>query len=386
MELSKLVQATSGSIIRKFFNAAAGMEDVISFSIGEPNFIAPKPVIEDAVKWLHEGKTHYTDNAGVKDLRDAIAEYHQNLHADPDKEILVTCGATEAIELALFTLVNPGEEVILVSPAWQPYFCQIQMCGAICKPVIAKEENNFVVDPKDVEAAITEKTRCIIINSPSNPTGAVIDRETMKKLAEIIRKHDLFVISDEIYSRLIYTDEPYTSITEFEGMRERTVYINGFSKMLAMPGWRLGYAITTPEIFIGMKKMHENGVSCLSEPLQRSAAYALRYCQKEIEDMRLQYLRRRNLICKLINDIPGLSCRTPQGAFYVMMNIQELMKQTGMSTEDLAMDILQKKHVITVPCSGFGPGGDGLLRLTYAASDEAIIEGIGRIRDYVSAL
>ena len=300
--------------------------------------------------------------------------------------MLITCGATEAIQLALFALVNPGEEVILVTPAWPNYFGQISMCGAVLKAVIAKEENDFVPTVEDIEAAITEKTKLIILTSPSNPTGAVIDYETNKRLAELICKHNLYVISDEIYSRFVYTEEPYTSITSFEGIRERAVYVSGVSKMLAMPGWRIGYAISTPEIIAGMKKMHENGVSCLPEPLQRSAAYALKNCQADIEYMRKEYLERRDLICEMINAVPGMSVKVPKGAFYAMVNVKELMRRTGLDTEPLAMEILKNTHVITVPASGFGPGGDGYLRMSYATSKEGIQEGLSRIHKYVDSL
>lgn len=387
MEMSKLVQATPGSVIRRLFNAAEGMTDAISFSIGEPSFVAPNPAIEDAVKWLRMGKTHYTDNAGLRELREAVAQYHANdLKPNPNGEVLITCGATEAIQLALFALVNPGEEVILVSPAWPNYFGQIRMCGAVLKPVIAKEKNDFVPTPEDVEAAITDKTKLIILTSPSNPTGAVIDRDTCQRLAKIICEHNLYVISDEIYSRIVYTDEPYTSITSFEGIRERAVYVNGVSKMLAMPGWRIGYAISTPEIIAGMKKMHENGVSCLPEPLQRSAAYALEHCQPDITEMRKQYLERRDLICRMINETPGMSIKSPKGAFYAFVNVKELMRRTGLDTEPLTVEILKNTHVVTVPASGFGPGGDGYVRMSYANTLGNIEEGMSRIQKYVSSL
>ena len=387
MGMSKLVQETAGSVIRRLFNAADGMSDAISFSIGEPSFVAPNSAIEDTVKWLRMGKTHYTDNAGLRELREAVAEYHANdLKPNPNGEVLITCGATEAIQLALFALVNPGEEVILVSPAWPNYFGQIRMCGAVLKPVIAKEENDFVPTPEDVEAAITDKTKLIILTSPSNPTGAVIDRSTCKKLAKIICEHNLYVISDEIYSRIVYSDEPYSSITSFEGVRERAVYVNGVSKMLAMPGWRIGYAISTPEIIAGMKKMHENGVSCLPEPFQRSAAYALKNCQPDIEEMRQQYLERRNLICKMINEVPGMSVKPPKGAFYAFVNVKELMRRTGLDTEPLTVEILKNTHVVTVPASGFGPGGDGYVRMSYANTLENIEEGMNRIHKFVSSL
>ena len=214
MELSRLAQNLGGSVIREMFNEALKMEDTISFTVGEPDFVTPKPIIDEACKCWEEGMTHYTPNSGVLDLRKAIAEYHAgDLKPDPDNEIMVSCGATEAIQMALFTLVNPGEEVIVITPAWPNYFGQIGMCGAVMKVVPAREENHFIPDPDDIKNAITDKTKAIILNSPSNPTGAVMDYDTCKAIAEILRDKDIYVIADEIYSRLVYSDQPYTSIT-----------------------------------------------------------------------------------------------------------------------------------------------------------------------------
>ena len=387
MELSKLAQNLGGSVIREMFNEALKMKDTISFTVGEPDFVTPKPIIDEACKCWEEGMTHYTPNSGVLDLRKAIAEYHAgDLRPDPEAEIMVSCGATEAIQMALFTLVNPGEEVIVITPAWPNYFGQIGMCGAGMKVVPAREENHFIPDPDDIKNAITDKTKAIILNSPSNPTGAVMDHDTCKAIAEILRGRDIYVIADEIYSRLVYSDQPYTSITSFDGMMEKTVYISGFSKMFAMTGWRLGYAIAKPEIIKNMTKLHENGASCLPAPSQMAAAYGLQHCIPEIENMRLSYLRRRDLICSLIEETPGLSIKKPEGAFYAFVNAKELCKKTGLNSKDLCMDILKKTGVVTVPGSGFGDGGEGFIRITYATSDENIKKGFERIKGYVGGI
>lgn len=387
MELSKLAQNLGGSVIREMFNEALKMKDTISFTVGEPDFVTPKPIIDEACKCWEEGMTHYTPNSGVLDLRKAIAEYHAgDLRPDPEAEIMVSCGATEAIQMALFTLVNPGEEVIVITPAWPNYFGQIGMCGAVMKVVPAREENHFIPDPDDIKNAITDKTKAIILNSPSNPTGAVMDHDTCKAIAEILRDRDIYVIADEIYSRLVYSDQPYTSITSFDGMMEKTVYISGFSKMFAMTGWRLGYAIAKPEIIKNMTKLHENGASCLPAPSQMAAAYGLQHCIPEIENMRLSYLRRRDLICSLIEETPGLSIKKPEGAFYAFVNAKELCKKTGLNSKDLCMDILKKTGVVTVPGSGFGDGGEGFIRITYATSDENIKKGFERIKGYVGGI
>jgi len=387
MELSNLAQNLGGSVIREMFNEALKMEDTISFTVGEPDFITPKPIIDEACRCWELGLTHYTPNSGVAELRQAIAEYHANdLRPDPESQIMVSCGATEAIQMALFTLVNPGDEVIVVTPAWPNYFGQIGMTGAILKTVPAREENGFVPDPDDIRAAITPKTKVIILNSPSNPTGAVIDRDTCRALAELLRERDIYVISDEIYSRLVYADEGYTSLTSFDGMMEKTVYISGFSKMFAMTGWRLGYAIARPDIIRNMTKLHENGASCLPAPSQLAAAVGLRTCLSEIDTMRESYRRRRDLVCSLINDIPGMSIRPPKGAFYAFTNIKPIAAATGMTSREFCMDLLKKTGVVIVPGSGFGECGEGFVRITYATSDENIVRGMGRMKDYVGGL
>lgn len=385
MKLSNIAQSLGGSIIREMFNEALKMKDTISFTVGEPDFVTPRPIIDEACKQWQAGLTKYTPNAGVIELRKAIASYHaENLKPDPESEIMVSCGATEAIQMALFSMVNPGDEVIIITPAWPNYFGQVGMTGAIVKEVPAREENGFVVDVDDLKRAFSDKTKAIILNSPSNPTGAVIDKDTCKALAELLREKNCYIIADEVYSRLVYDEEGYTSITSFDGIMDKTIYINGFSKMFAMCGWRLGYAIGKSDVIHAMTKLHENGASCLPAPSQLAAAMALYTCDDEVERMRAAYLRRRDLICSLINDIDGISCRVPKGAFYAFTNI----KQLGMDSKTFCMDLLKKKGVVTVPGVGFSLNGstDGYVRFTYATSEENITEGLRRVKAYVEAL
>lgn len=240
--------------------------------------------------------------------------------------------------MAMFALVDPGDEVVLVTPAWPNFFGQIAMTGARLVSVPAREENYFVPDPDDIKKAITDKTKMVIINSPSNPTGAVIDPDTAKEIADILRERDVYVISDEIYSRLIH-DGKNTSITSFEGLREKTVYINGFSKMFAMTGWRLGYAIADARIIRNMTRLHESGVSCLPAPTQYAAAYAMEHGQIWIDEMEQSYRTRRDLLCSLIDAIPGISVRKPKGAFYAFCNVNPILKATGMNSKEFCMDL-----------------------------------------------
>jgi len=382
LELSKLAKSSGGSIIRKMFNEAIKITDKVNFTVGEPDFITPKPIIDAACKGWQAGLTHYTPNAGILELRQEIAKYEKKFDADPESQILVTAGGTEAIQLALFTLVNPGEEVILITPAWPNYFGQINMCGAKIKVVEASEENGFIAPAESIKKAINKNTKAIIINSPSNPTGSVIDPATIRQYAELLGNEDLFIISDEVYNKIVYDNQPYSSLADYPELYEKMVYINSFSKMFAMTGWRLGYAISTPEIIRNMTKLHENGASCLPAPCQMGAAEGLRSCQDEIEKMRLNYEHRRDLIYQLVNDIDGISCKKPKGAFYAFVNI----KETGMKSEEFCIDLLKKTGVVSVPGSGFGSNGEGFVRFTYATSEENITEGLRRVRNYLTGL
>ncbi|WRS26174.1 pyridoxal phosphate-dependent aminotransferase [Oscillospiraceae bacterium MB08-C2-2] len=379
-QLSDIARNTRASLIRVMFNEALKIQDKISFTVGEPDFITPQPIIDEACAALQKGLTHYTPNKGVPELISAIADYHKNdLRPDPQTEIMCTCGAMEALQLAVLTLIDPGDEVLLVTPTWANYFGHVAMSGGIVKEVCAREENDFIPTVEDFKKAITPKTKLVILNSPTNPTGAVIDAQTLRELAALFVEHDLFVISDEIYSKLVYDGITCTSITSFPNMRERTVYISGFSKMFAMTGWRLGYAIARPDIIAAMTKLHENSASCLPAPTQLAAAKGLAYCLEDVEIMRQSYERRRNLICGLLNDIDGISIRVPKGAFYAFVNI----KNTGMPSMDFCMDLLRKTGVVIVPGTAFGDAGEGYVRITYATSDQNITEGMARLKKYM---
>jgi hypothetical protein len=382
MELSKLARSLGNSTVREMYEKARTIENPVSFTLGEPDFITPEPIIEEACRNWMAGKTHYTPNRGIPELCSAISEYHKNdIAPDPNSQIMVSCGATEALQIALLTLVDPGDEVIVCTPVWPNYFGQIAMAGAICKPVPLYEENNFMPDPDDIKKAITPKTKLLMLNFPSNPTGAVLDYDSSKALADIVLNNNIFVLTDEIYSRIVF-DETNTSITSFPGIMDRCVYVSGFSKMFAMTGWRLGYAISTPEIISQMAKMHENSASNLPEPSQMAAAYGLRHCDSAIGRMRDSYHERRDLICGLLNEIPGVSIRVPKGAFYAFVNVKELQKQLGMTTRELCFDLVEKIGVVIVPGTGFGEAGDGFVRITYAVSRENICEGMARFKDY----
>lgn len=380
MQLSQLARNMGGSAIRAMYNEALKMTDTVSFTVGEPDFVTPQVVIDEACDAWQKGLTHYTPNAGIPELRKAIAEYHKDdLKPDFQNEILVSCGAMESLQLALLALADPGDEVIMITPAWANYFGHIAMCGAVLKEVRVNEETEFVPTVDQMREAITPKTKLVMINSPSNPTGAVIDAETAKGLAELFVEKDLFVISDEIYSRLVYDGLKYTSIVSFPGMRERTVYVSGFSKMFAMTGWRLGYSIANQEIIRAMTKLHENSASCLPAPTQLAGAKALRDCQGEVDRMRDIYERRRNLIFDLVSDMPGLKVSKPKGAFYLFVSI----KDTGMKSQEFCMDLLHKTGVVTVPGTGFGEAGEGYIRLSYATSEDNIKEGMRRMKKYL---
>jgi len=382
MKLSDLANGMAVSAAREMFDLMRAMTDTVNFTLGEPDFVTPRPVIDAACDAWREGRTFYTPNCGVAGLRQAIADYHKGgLAPDPETQIIVTCGATEALQTALFTVANPGDEVILITPAWPNFYGQIRMCGAIPKIVPAREQNDFMPDPDDIKNALTAKTRAIIINSPSNPTGAVVDRDTYGRIVEILRERDIFIIADEVYSRLIYGTE-HISISEFPEVWDKTIYINSFSKMLAMTGWRLGYAIAAPGVVANMAKLHEYGASCLPEPSQLAAAHALYTQDAEIERMRAAYERRRDLICDEISKISGMSCRAPKGAFYLFPNITG----TGLNSRDFCMELLRATGVAAVPGSGFGEGGEGYIRMCYATSEENIREGMLRMRRFMEGL
>lgn len=382
-ELSKITKTVTLSPIRQMFNKAIGMTDVISFTVGEPDFNTPRHVVDAAVQALYNGEHHYTPNAGILPLRQAISKTTQKSHGicyDPESQVVVTAGGMEALMLTMLAILDPGDEMILSDPCWTNYSRQVLICGA--KPVFVEvgEENSFHFDPEELEAAITDKTKAFIVNSPSNPTGGIANKPLLEKLAEIAIRHDLYVISDEVYSSLTYEDNRVFSIASLPGMAERTIVINSFSKTYAMTGWRVGYAMGPADIIRNMVKLQENVAACVNSAAQYGAIAALEGSQEPLHEMQAAYRRRRELIVEGFAGIKGLSCFAPQGAFYALVNVSA----TGMKAVDFATDLLEKERVIVVPGHAFGEKSDCYVRLSFATSEEAIREGIARIARYMA--
>lgn len=380
--LSALCTSVTASPIREMFNMAAGMDDVISFTVGEPDFDTPAHIVEAAVEALRRGEHHYTPNAGILPLRQAIGDTVRKSNGityDPDSQIMVTAGGMEALALILMSILDPGDEVILCDPGWTNYSRQVLIAGG--KPVFVSvdADTNFQFDPKALEAAITPKTKAFIINSPANPTGGVAEPALLQKYAQIAMRHDLYVISDEVYSMLTYDGCAPVSIATLPGMMERTMIVNSFSKTYAMTGWRVGYALGPEPIISCMVRLQENVAACVNSAAQYGAIAALRGTQEPLKDMQNQYARRRKIVADGFAAIDGLSCFAPQGAFYAFVDISA----TGMTAKEFAMDLLEKAKVIVVPGHAFGEGSNGYVRLSFAASEETIREGIRRIAKYM---
>ena len=377
--LSTAAQNALPSGIRRMFELAKHYPDAINLTLGEPGFIAPDHVIEASVKALREGKTKYTPNAGIKPLRDALAHklwVENGIKCDPDKNLIVTAGATQALMLAMVTLVNPGDEVIIQGPNWPDYRGQIDMVNA--RTVYAKvdEKNDFKMTADVIEPLITEKTKLIIINSPSNPTGGVLDEEDLLKIAELVKKYKLFVISDEPYEKLVYDGFRQKSLAAIPGLEDYVLTINSFSKTFAMTGFRVGYICANEHIVENLIKLHENMIASVPEPMQMAAVEAVYHGEEDVRRMVEYYDRNRRLIVEGLNEIKGFSCLLPRGAFYVFPNITGF----GMSSVEAAEYILEKTHVVTSPGSAFGPDGEGYIRICYASKHEDIKEALARMR------
>lgn len=383
--LAKRISSVESSAIRRMVGKSYGLDNVISFAFGEPDFITPEHIIEAGVRALQDGRTFYTPNAGIPELRDAIAaSYGPRGMAYSRDNVIVTVGGCEALLLSVLTLLDPGDEVIISNPYWANYNGFVSEMYA--KPVLVDvyEKNDFMFDPDDIKKAITPKTKAILMNFPSNPTGGLATRENLEAIAQLAIQHDLYVITDEMYRRLIYTDEEFVSIAEIPGMKERTIIVDGFSKAYAMTGWRIGFAVANEEIIKGMIKMQENAVSSVFEPVQRAALAALTGSQQPVADMLEQYRARRQLMLEGLNTMMHgkITCREPKGAFYMFPNITG----TGLSSEEFSNRLLDEKHVVTVPGTGFGSNGEGFIRLSYATSEANIREGLKRIREFIKSL
>ena len=381
--ISEKSKKIPGSMIREMFAMQDGMTDVISFALGEPDFTAPQHVIDATVASLQRGETHYTPNAGIPALRQAVSDLYKRRGLDyTSKEVLIGAGAISLLNLACTAMLDIGDEVLVPDPGWANYVGLMMQVGAVPVPVRMKEENGFMYDVADLKAALTPKTKMILLNSPSNPTGGVASEENLRQVAEFAKENDLYILADEIYRELLWDDEPYTSIASFPGMKERTVIVDGFSKTYAMTGMRLAWAAAPEEVIVVMTKLLENVLSSVNEGVQWGGVAALNGSQECVEEMKRQYRRRREIIVNGLNDMKGVSCLMPKGAFYAFPNISKL----GLSSREFAMRLLKEKHVVVVPGTGFGEGGEGFVRLAYATSEENIREGLRRMKEFVESL
>lgn len=382
--LSQTVQEVKFSGIRKFFDIASTVENVISLSVGEPDFKTPWAIRKEAIKTLEKGKTAYTANSGLIQLRESIAGYIKRkigVSYDPKSEIIVTVGGSEAIDCALRAICNPGDEVIVPEPSFVCYEPLVRMAGGIPVIVETKLENNFKLTPKDLEGKITDKTKALVLPFPNNPTGAVMHRGDLEKIADIIRDKNIFVISDEIYSELTYGDERHVSIAEIDGMKERTILINGFSKAFSMTGWRMGYFAAPKPVTTQMLKIHQYAIMCSPTVSQYAAITAMNECDEEVIRMRDEYNARRRFVVKSFNDM-GLDCFEPEGAFYAFPCI----KSTGLSSQEFCAELLNRKKVAIVPGDAFGESGEGFVRVSYAYSLAHLNTALERIKEFLDEL
>lgn len=367
--------------IRRFFDIASEIDNVISLSIGEPDFSTPWHIREAGIASLEKGKTWYSPNRGFADLREEISHWFSRKYGvtyEPATDILVSVGGSEAIDLALRSLINPGDEVLIPVPSFVCYTPLTEVAKGVAIQVETKAENNFRLTAEDIEAHITPRTKILVLPFPNNPTGAVMRREHLEEIAKVIEKHNLFVISDELYSELTYGTNPHVTIASIPGMKERTIVINGFSKAFAMTGWRLGIAVGPKEIIAQMTKLHQYGIMSAPSIAQYAAIEALKYGDKDIEYMRDQYDIRRRLLVNTFNEL-GLTCFEPEGAFYVFPDI----RATGFDSETFCEKLLYAKHVAIVPGNAFGDCGEGFVRVAYANSLANIKEALKRIKEFL---
>lgn len=369
--------------IRKFFDIVSEMKDAISLGVGEPDFDTPWHIRDEGIYSLEKGKTHYTSNAGLVELRQEICNYlqrRQGITYHPLKEVLITVGGSEAIDMGLRAMCNPGDEVLIPQPSYVSYEPCAVLAGAVPVIINLKAENEFRLTAQELEEAITDKTKILILPFPNNPTGAIMERKDLEAIAEVIRKHDILVMSDEIYAELTYK-EKHVSIIEIEGMRERTILINGFSKAYAMTGWRLGYACGPKDILEQMVKLHQFAIMCAPTTSQYAAIEAIRNGDEDIKEMRTAYNQRRRYLLHAFQEM-GLECFEPFGAFYVFPCIKEF----GMTSEEFAERFLAEEKVAVVPGTAFGDCGEGYLRISYAYSLENLKLAIGKLADFVEKL
>ncbi|MFH0942110.1 MAG: aminotransferase class I/II-fold pyridoxal phosphate-dependent enzyme [Chloroflexota bacterium] len=378
---SRLVNRIAPSGIRRFFDLLASMEGVISLGVGEPDYVTPWHIRETAITALEKGYTMYTSNAGMPELRQALSQYLKDkygLSYDPDSELLITVGVSEGMDLAARALLDPGDEVIIPDPCYVAYPANVMLAGGVPVMVPTTCENNFELLYQDIETRITRKTRAIFFGSPANPTGAVITRERLLEIAELARKHNLIVISDEIYGKLVY-GVAHTCVPTLPGMKERTILLSGFSKAYAMTGWRIGYAAGPKEIIAAMTKIHQYTIMCAPIMGQMAAIEALKSGDVAAAEMVEDYNRRRLVMVKGLTEI-GLNCFEPKGAFYAFPSVTS----TGLTSEEFSELLLYEEKVACVPGTAFGKCGEGYVRCCYATSMANIEEALGRIKNFVS--
>ena len=381
--LSKKVVTIQPSGIRKFFDIVSEMPDAISLGVGEPDFDTPWRIREEGIYSLEKGKTFYTSNSGLKELKVEICRYLDrkvNVQYNYQNEVIVTVGGSEGIDIALRAMLDPGDEVLIPQPSYVSYLPCTILADGVPVGIPLQEKNNFKLTAEELLAAITPKTKVLIMPFPNNPTGSVMTKEDLEPIVEIVKKYDLFVISDEIYSELSYQGE-HVSIASFEGMKERTILINGFSKAFAMTGWRLGYACGPKEIIEQMVKIHQFAIMCAPTNSQYAAVEALRNCDAEVQEMREAYNQRRRFLMSEFKRL-NIQCFEPFGAFYVFPSIQEF----GMTSEEFAMRFLEEEKVAVVPGTAFGDCGEGFLRISYAYSIDELKVALERLERFVTRL
>ena len=379
----KIVEMPSYGI-RKFFDIVTEMPDAISLGVGEPDFDTPWPIREEAIRAIKAGKTFYTANAGLSELRKAVCDYTARkigVSYDPASECFISVGGSEAIDLAFRATLEEGDEVVIPQTCFVSYEPCVKMAGGVPVTISLKEENAFRLQPEELEAAITPRTKALFISYPNNPTGAIMEKEDLEKLLPIILEHDLLVITDEIYSELTYGGKNHFSIAVLPGMKERCIYVNGFSKAFAMTGWRLGYAMAPSPIMHEMIKIHQYCIMSSPTISQYAAIYAMTGGDAETQMMRQSYDRRRKYLMRRFSDM-DIPCFEPKGAFYIFPNIQEF----GMTSEEFALEMLQRKKVAVVPGSAFGCCGEGFLRISYAYSLDDLRIAFDRIEEFIREL
>jgi aminotransferase len=380
--LAKRVAGLKPSGIRKFFDIVATMKDVISLGIGEPDFTTPQPILDAGIRSLQNGETHYTSNHGKVELRQGISDNLQKLYQvkyDPASEIVATVGVSEALYLTFTAILEPGDEVIIPTPCFVSYQAEVILAGGVPVEIPARLENNFTIDPDDIRKAITPRTKVIFIGYPSNPTGAVAPREVMLEIGKIAEQHNLIVVSDEIYDRLVYDFKHVCFPALDESLKRRTVLLGGFSKAYAMTGWRIGYACGPADIIQGMVRIHQYTIMSAPTTAQDAAIEALKTGEPHVQEMVAEYDRRRRLLVAGLNRL-GLSTFEPRGAFYTFPNI----RASGMDDETFAEALLREEGVAVVPGNAFGPGGDGFVRACYATAYEKIEEALRRMERFMS--